>query len=257
MTWIENLILSVVEGLTEFLPVSSTGHLMMTREMLGMGPSEHETYLIAIQFGAIASVLTLYWKRFFSKDALWIYPVLIMGFIPAAVLGFLFDDLLEMMLQAPWIPGLTLVIFGFVLLYIEKIFPPGEKKISDLSFLDAIKIGLFQCLAMIPGVSRSAATIAGGLNGKLTRAEATEFSFLLALPTLSAAGGYKLLKHWDELKQGDELMNIGIGNVISFITAYFAVKYFIGYIQKKGFGFFGYYRIAVGSLFLVYWLILK
>jgi undecaprenyl-diphosphatase len=257
MTWIENLILSVVEGLTEFLPVSSTGQLMMTREMLGMGPSEHETYLIAIQFGAIASVLTLYWKRFFSKDALWIYPVLIMGFIPAAVLGFLFDDLLEMMLQAPWIPGLTLVIFGFVLLYIEKIFPPGEKKISDLSFLDAIKIGLFQCLAMIPGVSRSAATIAGGLNGKLTRAEATEFSFLLALPTLSAAGGYKLLKHWDELTQGDELMNIGIGNVISFITAYFAVKYFIGYIQKKGFAFFGYYRIAVGSLFLVYWLILK
>jgi undecaprenyl-diphosphatase len=257
MTWIDNFILRVVEGLTEFLPVSSTGHLMMTREMLGMGPSEHETYLIAIQFGAIASVLTLYWKRFFSKDALWIYPVLIMGFIPAAVLGFLFDDLLEMMLQAPWIPGLTLVIFGFVLLYIEKIFPPGEKKISDLSFLDAIKTGLFQCLAMIPGVSRSAATIAGGLNGKLTRAEATEFSFLLALPTLSAAGGYKLLKHWDELKQGDELMNIGIGNVISFITAYFAVKYFIGYIQKKGFAFFGYYRIAVGSLFLVYWLILK
>ncbi len=257
MTWIENLILSVVEGLTEFLPVSSTGHLMITRELLGMSPSEHETYLIAIQFGAIASVLTLYWKRFFSKDALWVYPILIMGFIPAAILGFLFDDLLDMMLKAPWIPGLTLVIFGIVLLYIEKIFPPGDKKISDLKFADAIKIGLFQCLAMIPGVSRSAATIAGGLQGKLTRAEATEFSFLLALPTLAAAGGYKLLKHWEELQQGSELVDIAIGNVISFITAYFAIKYFIGYIQRKGFAFFGYYRIVVGCLFLWYWLFLK
>ena len=257
MTWIENLILSVVEGLTEFLPVSSTGHLMITRELLGMSPTEHETYLIAIQFGAIASVLSLYWKRFFSKDALWVYPILIMGFIPAAILGFLFDDLLEMMLQAPWIPGLTLVIFGVVLIYIEKIFPPGDKKISDLTFADAIKIGLFQCLAMIPGVSRSAATIAGGLQGKLTRAEATELSFLLALPTLTAAGGYKLLKHWDELKQGNELVDIGIGNVISFVTAYFAIKYFIGYIQRKGFAFFGYYRIVVGCLFLAYWLLLK
>ncbi|MEI8100345.1 MAG: undecaprenyl-diphosphate phosphatase [Bacteroidota bacterium] len=257
MTWIENLILSVVEGLTEFLPVSSTGHLMITRELLGMSPTEHETYLIAIQFGAIASVLSLYWKRFFSKEALWVYPILIMGFIPAAILGFMFDDLLEMMLQAPWIPGLTLVVFGVVLLYIEKIFPPGNKKISDLKFADAIKIGLFQCLAMIPGVSRSAATIAGGLQGKLTRAEATEFSFLLALPTLAAAGGYKLLKHWDELKQGNELFDIGIGNVISFITAYFAIKYFIGYIQRKGFAFFGYYRIVVGCLFLAYWLLLK
>ncbi len=257
MTWIENLILSVVEGLTEFLPVSSTGHLMITRELLGMSPTEHETYLIAIQFGAIASVLSLYWKRFFSKEALWVYPILIMGFIPAAILGFMFDDLLEMMLQAPWIPGLTLVVFGVVLLYIEKIFPPGDKQISDLKFADAIKIGLFQCLAMIPGVSRSAATIAGGLQGKLTRAEATEFSFLLALPTLAAAGGYKLLKHWDELKQCNELVDIGIGNVISFVTAYFAIKYFIGYIQRKGFAFFGYYRIVVGCLFLAYWLILK
>lgn len=257
MTWIENLILSVVEGLTEFLPVSSTGHLMITRELLGMSSNEHETYLIAIQFGAIASVLSLYWRRFFSKEAVWVYPILIMGFLPAAVLGFLFDDLLEMMLKAPWIPGLMLVIFGILLLYVERIFPPGDKKISDLKFSDALKIGFFQCLAMIPGVSRSAATIAGGLHGKLTRSEATEFSFLLALPTLTAAGGYKLLKHWEELRQGNELIDIGIGNVISFVTAYFAIKYFIGYIQRRGFAFFGYYRIVVGCLFLAYWLLLK
>ena len=181
MTWLENLILSVVEGLTEFLPVSSTGHLMLTREWLGMGPNEHETYLIAIQFGAIASVLTLYWRKFFGPSAIKLYPILIIGFIPAAILGFLFDDLLEQMLKAPWIPGITLIVFGIVLLYIEKLFPPGNKEIEDLKPIETIKIGLFQCIAMIPGVSRSAATIAGGLHGKLSRNAATEFSFLLAL----------------------------------------------------------------------------
>lgn len=128
MTWLENLILSVVEGLTEFLPVSSTGHLMLTREWLGMGPNEHETYLIAIQFGAIASVLTLYWRKFFGPSAIKLYPILIIGFIPAAILGFLFDDLLEQMLKAPWIPGITLIVFGIVLLYIEKLFPQATKK---------------------------------------------------------------------------------------------------------------------------------
>ncbi|MEY3860094.1 MAG: hypothetical protein RIS50_375 [Bacteroidota bacterium] len=256
MTWIENLILSVVEGLTEFLPVSSTGHLMLTREWLGMGANEHETYLIAIQFGAIASVLTLYWRKFFSASALKLYPILIMGFIPAAVLGFLFDDLLEQMLKAPWIPGITLIIFGFVLLRIEKIFPPGTKEIEDLKPIECIKIGLFQCLAMIPGVSRSAATIAGGLQGKLSRHAATEFSFLLALPTLAAAGGYKMLKHWDSLTT-QQMNDILIGNVISFITAFFAVKFFIQYIQAKGFAVFGYYRIVLGTIFLTYWFFIK
>lgn len=256
MTWFENLILSVVEGLTEYLPVSSTGHLMLTREWLGMEADEHETYLIAIQFGAILSVLTLYWKKFFGPSATKLYPILIMGFIPAAVLGFLFDDLLEQMLKAPWIPGITLIAFGFILIYIEKIFPPGHKEISDLNATETLKIGLFQCIAMIPGVSRSAATIAGGLNGKLSRSAATEFSFLLALPTLSAAGGYKILKHWDELST-NQLNDIFIGNVISFVTAFFAVKFFINYIKTKGFAFFGYYRIALGTIFLVYWIFIK
>jgi len=238
MTWIENLILAVVEGITEFLPVSSTGHLMLTRELLGMSPSDHETYLIAIQFGAIASVLTLYWRKFFSANA------------------WKFDDLLEEMLKAPWIPGITLVVFGFVLLKIETLFPPGNKEINDLTFAESVKIGLFQCLAMIPGVSRSAATIAGGLFGKLSRHAATEFSFLLALPTLTAAGGYKMLKHWDTLT-ASQFNDILLGNIISFITAFFAVKYFIQYIQSKGFAIFGYYRIALGSLFLIYWFFIK
>jgi undecaprenyl-diphosphatase len=179
-----------------------------------------------------------------------------MGFIPAAALGFLFDDLLEQMLKAPWIPGIMLIVFGFVLLRIEQLFPPGNKEIEDLKPIDCIKIGLFQCLAMIPGVSRSAATIAGGLQGKLSRHAATEFSFLLALPTLGAAGGYKLLKNWDSLSVG-QLNDIFIGNVISFITAFFAVKFFIQYIQSKGFALFGYYRIALGSIFLIYWFFIK
>lgn len=253
MTWIENLILSIVEGITEFLPVSSTGHLMLTRECLGMSANENETYLIAIQFGAIASVLTLYWKKFFSKNAFKLYPILFFGFIPAAIFGYVLDNILEEMLKAPWIPGITLIVFGVVLIYLERIFPAGDKTINDLTPLDSFKIGIFQCLAMVPGVSRSAASIAGGLQGKLSRSEATEFSFLLALPTLAAAGGYKILKHWGELNASN-LGDIAIGNIISFITAFFAVKFFINYIKTKGFAFFGYYRICIGSVFLIYWL---
>lgn len=256
MTWIENLILAIVEGLTEFLPVSSTGHLMLTREWLGMGVEENETYLIAIQFGAIASVLFLYWQKFFGAKALKLYPILLVGFIPAAIFGFLFDDFLEQLLRAPWIAGITLIVFGFVLLRIESIFPPGDKEIEQLKPIESFKIGVFQCLAMIPGVSRSAATIAGGLFGKLSRHAATEFSFLLALPTLAAAGGYKLLKHWDSLST-EQLTDIALGNVFSFVSAFMAVRFFIHYIQSKGFALFGYYRIVLGSVFLFYWFFLK
>lgn len=256
MTWIENLILAVVEGLTEFLPVSSTGHLMLTREWLGMGVDENETYLIAIQFGAIVSVLLLYWQKFFGAQALKLYPIFFVGFIPAAIFGFLFDDFLDQLLKAPWIVGVTLIVFGFVLLRLEAFFPQGDKEIEQLTPLDSLKIGLFQCLAMIPGVSRSAATIAGGLYGKLSRHASTEFSFLLALPTLTAAGGYKILKHWDSLTT-DQLTDIAIGNVISFVTAFLAVRYFIKYIQSKGFALFGYYRIAIGTVFLIYWFFMR
>ena len=256
MTWIDNLILSLVEGLTEFLPVSSTGHLMIARHFLGMSATENETFLIAIQFGAILSILVLYWKKFFSSEAKQLYPMLMIGFIPAGIIGFVFDDILDLMLQAPWIPGITLIFFGIVLLYLERIFPPGDKKIAVLKPIDSIKIGLFQCIAMIPGVSRSAATIAGGLHAKLSRSEATEFSFLLALPTLAAAGGYKMLTHWKKLSPSD-IGDIALGNVLSFITAFFAVRFFINFIKEKGFAFFGYYRIVLGSLFLLYWFLLQ
>ena len=253
MTWLENVILSVVEGITEFLPVSSTGHLMLTREWLGMKPDENSTFIIAIQFGAILSVLSLYWKRITGPGIKHLYPILFVGFLPAAVFGLLFDDLLDQLLQAPWIAGINLVVFGIVLIYIERIFPEGDKEIDDLSFQDSVKIGLFQCLAIIlPGVSRSASGIAGGLYRKLSRKAATEFTFLLALPTLSAAAGYKLLKDIDKLNS-QQLIEIGWGSLFSFITAFVAVKFFVGYVQKFGFKLFGYYRIFIGTVFLIWY----
>ncbi len=253
MTWLENVILSVVEGVTEFLPVSSTGHLMLTREWLGMKSDENSTFIIAIQFGAILSVLSIYWKRLIGPEAKHLIPILFVGFIPAAIFGLLFDDLLDKLLQAPWIAGLNLVIFGVVLLFIENIFPQGDKEIQDLTLQDAFKVGMFQCLAiLLPGVSRSASGIAGGLHTKLSRKAATEFTFLLALPTLSAAAGYKLLKDIDKLNT-QQLIEIGWGSLFSFITALIAVKFFVGYVQKFGFKLFGYYRIAIGSIFLIWY----
>lgn len=253
MTWLENVILSVVEGITEFLPVSSTGHLMLTREWLGMKSDENATYIIAIQFGAILSVLSLYWKRLFGAHLKQLITLLFIGFLPAAVFGLLFDDLLDKLLQAPWIAGINLVIFGVLLIFIERIFPEGNKEIEDLTPMEAAKIGLFQCLAiLLPGVSRSASSIAGGLQNKLSRKAATEFSFLLALPTLSAAAGYKLLKDFDTLN-ASQLTEIGWGCLFSFITALLAVKFFIGYVQKYGFKLFGYYRILIGGLFLMWY----
>ncbi len=253
MTWLENVILSVVEGITEFLPVSSTGHLMLTREWLGMKSDENSTFIIAIQFGAILSVLSIYWKRLIGPEAKHLIPILFVGFIPAAIFGLLFDDLLDKLLQAPWIAGLNLVIFGVVLLFIENIFPQGDKEIQDLTLQDAFKVGMFQCLAiLLPGVSRSASGIAGGLHTKLSRKAATEFTFLLALPTLSAAAGYKLLKDIDKLNT-QQLIEIGWGSLFSFITALIAVKFFVGYVQKFGFKLFGYYRIAIGSIFLIWY----
>lgn len=257
MTWIENIILSVVEGITEYLPVSSTGHLMLTKEWLGMSPDENKTFIIAIQFGAILSVLFLFWNRFFSKDALKLYPILFVGFIPAAIFGLLFDDLLDAMLSAPWIAGINLIVFGVVLLFINKLFPEGDKEIADLSYVDAFKIGLFQCLAIaLPGISRSASSIAGGLYTKLSRKAATEFSFLLALPTLTAAAGYSILKDIDKLDKS-QLIEIGWGSLISFITALAAIKFFIDYISKYGFKLFGYYRIIIGMVFLTWWYFIK
>ncbi len=249
MTLFENLVLSVVEGLTEYLPVSSTGHLMMFQHWLGIKDQNIDTYIISIQFGAILSVVFLYWKRFFQKNWLPFYSKLLIGFIPAAVLGLIFDDLLEKLLQTPMIVAFTLIIVGIFLVFMDKILKPGEKTVDTMTFTDAFIIGIIQSFAMIPGTSRSASTIAGALGRKLSKTAATEFSFFLAIPTLSAAASYKMLKNWDTLSSSN-LSDIAVGNILSFITAFFAVKFFIQIVQKNGFHIFGYYRIIIGLVFL-------
>lgn len=249
MTWLENLILGTVEGLTEFLPVSSTGHLMMVSELLGLKASKVDTYIISIQFGAVLAIVWLYRDRFFKN--LPFYYTLLVGFIPAAILGVLFDNFLEKLLQMPLVVGITLIFIGIVLLFSEKWFPQGSTTVNELTYKQAFKIGLIQCIAMIPGVSRSASTILGGLFCGMSKVAATEFSFFLAVPTLTAAGGYKILKNWNQLSK-DQIGEIAVGNVIAFITAAIAVKFFIQLVQRKGFAWFGIYRILAGSAFLLY-----
>lgn len=255
MTWLENLILSIIEGITEYLPVSSTGHLMMTGEILGLDLKNIDTYIITIQFGAILAVVALYYKKFFDFRSWQFYVKLLAGFIPAAILGYLLDDFLEALLQTPAVVGITLVVIGAFLLFIDKVLPGGEKTVDTMTYKDAFVVGIVQSFAMIPGVSRSAASIAGALGCKLNKVAATEFSFFLAVPTLTAAGGYKLLKNWDALSTS-QVKDIAIGNVISFITAFLAIRFFIGLVKKKGFAIFGVYRIVVGAAFLG-WLLLR
>jgi undecaprenyl-diphosphatase len=251
MTWLDNLILAVIEGITEYLPVSSTGHMMMAGYILKLDASKIDTYLVSVQFGAILAVVLLYYRRFFNFRDFSFYLKLLAGFMPAAILGFLFDDFLEQLLQTPIIVGITLLVVGVFLLFMEKWLPAGTKTTDTMSYTDAFKIGLVQSIAMIPGVSRSASTIAGSLGCKLSKEAATEFSFFLAVPTLSAAGFYKLYKNWDSLSTS-QLQDIAIGNILSFITAILAVRFFLNLVKNSGFKWFGWYRIAAGSLFLAY-----
>lgn len=251
MTWVENLILSIIEGVTEYLPVSSTGHLMMAGEILKLDATRIDTYIISIQFGAILAVIAAYPGRFFNFKNPSFYLKLFAGFLPAAVLGLMFDDFLEKLLQTPSIVGFTLILIGIFLLFMEKLLPEGKKTVDEITYKDALKIGLVQSFAMIPGVSRSAASIAGALGCRLSRIAATEFSFFLAVPTLTAAGLYKLMKNWDKLSTS-QLQDIALGNVFSFITALVAIRFFIQLVKSKGFAWFGYYRIAAGLAFLLY-----
>jgi undecaprenyl-diphosphatase len=251
MTWVENLILSLIEGITEYLPVSSTGHLMMAGRILKLDAASIDTYIITVQFGAILAVIAAYPQRFFSFRDYTFYLKLFAGFIPAAILGLMFDDFLETLLQTPVIVGFTLILVGIFLLFMEKLLPEGEKTVNQITYKDALKIGLIQSFAMVPGVSRSAASIAGALGCKLSRVAATEFSFFLAVPTLTAAGLYKLMKNWDDLSTS-QLQDIALGNIFSFITALFAIRFFIQLVKTRGFAWFGYYRITAGLAFLLY-----
>ena len=253
MTIFQAIIIAIVEGLTEFLPVSSTGHMIITTSIMGISADKFtKLFTIAIQFGTILSVLVLYWRKFLQSFSF--YVKLIVAFIPAAIFGLLLSDWIDSLLENVIMVAVMLILGGIVFILIDKWLSRSEDKIDeDLSFVKVIKIGLFQCIAMIPGVSRSAATIIGGVTQGLSKRQAAEFSFFLAVPTMFAATCKKML---DYHKVGTPLNStewglLGIGNLVGFIVAIIAIKSFINYITKNGFKVFGYYRIIVGATILI------
>lgn len=253
MSILHAIIIAIVEGITEFLPVSSTGHMIIAQKLLAIESTEFvKAFTVNIQFGAILSVVVLYWKRFFqSWDFYW---KLLIAFLPAAVIGFLAMDFIDSMLESVLVVAIMLVLGGVLMLFVDKWFnKPDEDQTMD--WKRSLKIGFFQCIAMIPGVSRSMATIVGGMTTKLSRKNAAEFSFFLAVPTMAAASGYKLLKlimdPASATMLSDNLVTLLIGNVVAFLVAMAAIKFFIEFLTKYGFKAFGYYRIVVGVVILV------
>ncbi|MDO1450919.1 undecaprenyl-diphosphate phosphatase [Rhodocytophaga aerolata] len=249
MNVIEAIIMAIVEGLTEFLPISSTGHMIIASAMMGINEEEFtKIFTVNVQFGAILSVVVLYWRRFFQSFEF--YLKLFIAFIPSAIFGLLFIDIIDALLENVVVVAVMLLVGGFVLIFIDRLFNNPENELDQVNHKKAFTIGLFQCLAMIPGVSRSAATIIGGMTQKLSRKAAAEFSFFLAVPTMFAASGYKLLKDYKyiTIQNIDTLL---IGNVVAFIVAMLAIKFFISFLTKYGFKVFGYYRIALGLLLLI------
>lgn len=275
MTTTEAVILALVEGLTEFLPVSSTGHLILTEAVLHVQNSTFsKLYIVNIQFGAILSVVFLYWRRFFQSFDF--YFKLFVAFLPAAVLGLLLNEYIDKLLSSVITVAVSLVIGGVILIVSDMVFQKQIEESADdddevvvrqtdefgvevrkkilkkfkVGWLQALIIGCYQCLAMIPGVSRSASAIVGGLTQKLNMKRAAEFSFFLAVPTITAAAGYKLMKGFSYVK-GTDINLLLLGNLVSFIIGMIAIRFFIGLITRYGLKFFGYYRILIGVLILV------
>lgn len=268
MNWIETIVIAIVEGLTEFLPVSSTGHMVITQALLGMESTPFlKAFTVIIQFGAILSVICLYWRRFFYPEtmrthgyswwqAIWrFYLRLIVGVLPAVVLGLAFNDYIEASLENVMLVAVMLIVGGVFMLFCDRIFNKGSEA-TCLTLKRAFIIGLIQCISMIPGVSRSMATIVGGMSQKLTRKAAAEFSFFLAVPTMFGATcleTYKLIAHGDGniLMEGNNLMMLLLGCVVAFIVAVLAIKFFIDYVSRYGFMAFGWYRIIVGGILIL------
>lgn len=253
MNFFQAFILALIEGLTEFLPVSSTGHMIIGSSVMGIASDPFvKLFTICIQLGAILSVVVLYFKRFFKSINF--YFKLIIAFIPAAIFGFLLSDKIDQMLESALAVGISLVVGGVILLFVDKWFKNATIDTEEeINYLTALKIGFFQCLAMIPGVSRSGASIVGGMSQNLTRKAAAEFSFFLAVPTMFAATAKKLLDFYQEghTITNDQLQVLAFGNVVAFIVALLAIKSFIGYLNKNGFRIFGWYRIVVGTIIIV------
>jgi len=270
LTMFETIVIAIVEGLTEFLPVSSTGHMIIAQNVLGVESTEFvKAFTFIIQFGAILSVVILYWKRFFRlnrtpapEGASFVrrllhkydfYWKLLVAFIPAAVLGLLCSNAIDAMLESVTVVAVMLIVGGVFMLFCDRIFNKGSEQ-TELTEKRAFLIGLFQCISMIPGVSRSMATIVGGMAQRLTRKAAAEFSFFLAVPTMFAATVYKLAKLF--MEGGTEILRenlaaLIVGNVVAFIVALLAIKFFIAFVTKYGFKAFGWYRIIVGAVILI------
>ena len=281
MSTIEAIIIAIVEGITEFLPISSTGHMIITSSLLGIEENEFtKLFEVAIQLGAIMAVVLIYWKKFIRFNQWEFYAKLIVGVLPALIFGFLFNDAIDKMLGSELIVAVSLLLGGFVLLFIDRWFPQPSRSKPDifatevtkselieaddkLTYKKSFLIGCWQVLAMVPGVSRSAASIIGGMQQKLTRNFAAEFSFFLAVPTMFAATAYSLiLKKWHaggEVKKGYQLLmdnhqNLHaflIGSVVAFVVALLAIRFFINYLKVYGFKVFGIYRIIVGFALLI------
>jgi undecaprenyl-diphosphatase len=259
MNLFQTIIIAIIEGLTEYLPVSSTGHMIIASSFMRIAHEDFtKLFTIVIQLGAILSVVVLYWKRFFQSFDF--YLKLLVAFIPAVILGLLLNDVIDSLLESPVTVAISLIIGGFILLKVDDWFKANEvfdeknpTAHTEISYLTALKIGFFQCLAMIPGTSRSGASIVGGMTQKINRKTAAEFSFFLAVPTMLGATAKKSLDYYQagfELT-GEQINFLIVGNVIAFVVALVAIRSFIDYLSKKGFKIFGYYRIILGAALLI------
>lgn len=257
MSIFEAIIIAIVEGVTEFLPISSTGHMIIAEKIMRIPDNDFtKLFTVGIQLGAILAVVVLYWKKFMTpftegSKGIQFYLKLLVAVIPALLLGFIFSDKIDLLLESSLSVAITMIAGGIVLLFIDNVFKkPTIQTEEQISFPKAFIIGLWQCIAMIPGVSRSAASIIGGMQQKLTRNLAAEFSFFLAVPTMAAATGYKLLKGYKAINS-EHIKLLAVGNIVAFIVALLAIKFFIGFLQKHGFKLFGYYRIIAGVILLI------
>lgn len=256
MSTTQAVVLAIVEGLTEFLPISSTGHMVMVSSLMGIGKDDFTKFFeIAVQLGAILAVVVLYWRKFINLRSWKFYAKLVVGVIPALLFGFLASDKIDELLMDPMYTALALLGGGGILLFIDNFFYKSTiKEEKDITYKSALLIGLFQCAALIPGVSRSAASIIGGLQQKLTRKLAAEFSFFLAVPTMAAATGYKLL---ETMKKDPAVFNAAnmkvllVGNAVAFVVAFLTMRFFVDFLKKHGFRVFGWYRIIAALIFIL------
>jgi undecaprenyl-diphosphatase len=256
MSLLEAILVAIVEGLTEFLPISSTGHMIITEKLLGVPDTEFtKLFTVGIQLGAIMAVVVLYWKKFMAplrntSQGIQFYLKLVVAVTPALGLGFLLSDYIDSLLESTLTVAVSMIVGGIVLLFIDRLFTKEAiQEEEQIDFWRAFKIGCWQCIAMIPGVSRSASSIIGGMQQQLSRKLAAEFSFFLAVPTMAAATGYKLLKGYKQITPAD-LQLFAIGNIVAFVVALLAIRFFIQFLQRNGFKVFAYYRIAAGTLLL-------